>query len=67
MLIMQNKKNKTEWFRIRKAVASPELYMQADGTWGAWKTAKRFRVSTEAEAFAEAHTKDPFGLFTYQA
>lgn len=65
MTILQRKKNKTDWFRIGKASAT-SLYMQADGTWGPWKTAKRFRSSSEAETFAESHTKDPFGLFTYQ-
>ena len=58
--------SKSEWYRVRKAVKSPELYLQADGKWGPWKTAKRFRIQDEAERFAESHTKDGYGLFTYE-
>lgn len=61
-----NLKDKSEWYRVRKSVPSKELYMQADGNWGPWKTAKRFRTTQQAEQFAEQHTTDPFGFFTYE-
>lgn len=60
-------KDKSEWYRVRKAVISPELYLQSDGKWGPWKTAKRFRTQDDAERFAELHVKgNQYGLFTYQ-
>lgn len=61
-----HQKDKSEWYRIRKAVLFPELYMQADGKWGPWKTAKRFRTQDEADRFAESRTKDGYGLFNYE-
>lgn len=60
------KEDKSKWYRVRKTVKSPELYMQSDGKWGPWKTAKRFRTQDDAERFAEAHTKDHFGLFNHE-
>lgn len=65
MNMIQDIRDKTEWFRIRLCGVDTNKWMQADGTWGAWKTAKRFRVQAEAEGFAEIHSSKPFGLFTY--
>ena len=64
--MIQNKTNKQEWFRIRRNLLSKEQYMQADGTWGPWRTAKRFRESDAAIAFAELHTQESVGLFTHE-
>jgi hypothetical protein len=62
----KSRTDKSNWYRVRKSVPTPELYLQADGTWGPWSTAKRFRTSDEARTFTEVHTSDPTGLFTHE-
>lgn len=62
----KDRQDRSEWYRIRKAVLKPELYMQADGRWGSWKTAKLFRTTDDAQRFAEQHTDHAYGLFNYE-
>lgn len=58
--------DKSEWFRVRRQISKKEEYMQADGSWGPWRTAKRFKTMDAASTFAELHTSERFGLYSYE-
>ena len=48
---------------VRRNQFAPDEYLQKDGTWGAYKTARRFASQAAAECVAWAHGIEVFGLF----
>lgn len=48
---------------VRANVIWDARYMQPDGTWGEYETARRFKDQDAAEAAAEAAKLGPVGLF----
>jgi len=47
---------------VRKNSLREDLYLQKDGTWGRYGTARRFDTQAEADAVCEA-TPDAGGIF----
>lgn len=48
---------------IRQNSLSADLYIQRGGSWGAYRTARRFASQNAAERYATKHGIEIYGLF----
>lgn len=48
---------------VRKGGVLPSVYLQKDGSWGEYKTARRFSTQAKADTAGRAAAGDNFGTF----